>query len=186
MERFVDKPDQNSDAGAPRRTRKSIEEILNGPDEQDASRPHRSTSVFGTHEPAPSEPTTSSTALGRILNETAGGVAKKIRRHGPLGLTPQQMEALRRRGVFNSEPDVSTSSDIFERLLHESRELNEVVIPRAATLMDGGQLAAEAAMHGIHDGGSQALQELGVSPSTADQIMRELLGMVESRMHRRR
>lgn len=186
MEIFFDESDQQPDKNKRRRTRKSIDEILNGPEEQDASRPPQPTSVFGTHEPAPDEPTTGSTAFGRILNETAGGVAKKIRRHGPLGLTQEQMETLRRRDVFNDGSDVPLSSGIVDRLLHEQRELNEAIIPPTAVLLDGGQLAIEAAMHGIHDGGSQALQELGVSPSSADRFMRSVLAVIESRMHKRR
>ena len=184
MEIFFDEPDRQPDERKRRKTQKTIEEILNGPEEQDASRPPQPPSVFGTHEPAPDEPTTNSTAFGRILNETAGGVAKKIRRHGPLGLTPEQMDTLRRRGVFNDESDVPLSSDIVDRLLHEQRELNEAIIPPAAVLLDGGQLAIEAAMRGIHDGGSQALQELGFSRSGSDLFMRDFLGFIEQHLRR--
>ena len=180
MEVFFDEPDQRTR----RRTHKSIEELLNGPEEQDASRPPQPTAVFGTHEPPPEVPTTASTAFGRILNEGAGGFAKTIRRHGPLGLTPEQMEMLRRRAIFNDASDIPASSDVVDWLLHESRELNEAVIPRAAILMDGTQLALEAAMHGIHAGGSQALEEAGLSFLNPDLLVRDGLGFIEQYLRR--
>ncbi len=94
MEIFFDEPDQQPDDRTRRRTRKSIEEILAGPQEEGSSSPPQPTSVFGTHEPAPEEPTTASTVLGRVLNEMAGGAMKKVRRREPIGLTPEQVADL--------------------------------------------------------------------------------------------
>ena len=124
------------------------------------------------------------TALDRILNAFAEGANKRIRRSGPIGLTPEDVADLRRRGIFNSKRGDPRLPHAVNQMLVGSRMLNEAIIPPAATLFDVGQLAIEAGLHGARDGGSQALKEAGLSFLNPDLLVRDGLGFIEQYLRR--